>query len=359
MMEKKRSTVAVVFGGRSGEHTISCATAAGVLEALHQTGYEVRAIGITREGTWRRVSSDPDRWRLNTDVPPQVDDNSGPVVELTMRGDNAFTDIDVVFPLLHGPYGEDGTIQGLFETLGVRYVGSGVLASAAGMDKHFMKLVLADAGIPSAPYVHTTLGRFEADPESVISASEELGEVLFVKPCRAGSSLGITRVDDLTHLPEAVKAAAAHDPKVLIEAAVAGRELECAVLADLAGGTPNTTWPGEIAVDGADFYDYETKYFNTEAARLMWPAELPEVDAQRLRRLAAQTFAAFDCEGLARVDFFYTARGEIMVNEINTMPGFTPFSMYPSLWEKSGVSYPDLLTHLIELALNRPLGLRA
>jgi D-alanine-D-alanine ligase len=266
----------------------------------------------------------------------------------------------VVFPLLHGPFGEDGTLQGLLELADVRYVGSGVLASAAGMDKHVMKLLLAAQGIPVADHVLVTARHWERDPESVRADVEELGYPVFVKPARAGSSLGITRVKGPADLDAAVEAARRHDPRVVVEAEVEGREIECAVLESIDGGAPATSLPGEIQVGSAhEFYDFEAKYLDgEEGARLVCPADLPDAVVHRVRDLAARTFEALGCEGLARVDFFVRHDGEVLVNEINTMPGFTPSSMYPLMWQATGLDYPSLVDRLVQLALRRGTGLR-
>jgi D-alanine-D-alanine ligase len=304
---------------------------------------------------------------------PEVGDADGPQVLVPLEtGDRALTvlepgqvpralgDVDVVFPLLHGPFGEDGTLQGLLELADVRYVGSGVLASAAGMDKHVMKLLLAAQGIPVADHVLVTARHWERDPEGVRADVEELGYPVFVKPARAGSSLGITRVKGPADLDAAIEAARRHDPRVVVEAEVEGREIECAVLESIDGGAPATSLPGEIQVGAAhEFYDFEAKYLDgDEGARLVCPADLPETVVRRVRDLAARTFEALGCEGLARVDFFVRPDGEVLVNEINTMPGFTPSSMYPLMWAATGLPYPSLVHRLVQLALRRPTGLR-
>lgn len=368
-----RPRVAVVFGGRSGEHAISCVTAASVLRAIDRTRYDVVPIGITRDGRWLLVTDDPQRWSLVDGRLPEVvaDGSATDVVVPLASGDDELVawdgdgrrslgEVDVVLPLLHGPYGEDGTIQGMLDLAGIRYVGAGVLASAVGMDKHYMKLVLAGHGIPVAPWVLVRPGRWQADPEAVTQEVAGLGLPVFVKPARAGSSLGISRVDDLADLPAAMAAAHEHDPKVLVEAGVVGREVECAVLGSHDGGSPRTSVPGEIVVVDPEhaFYDFEAKYLDADGVLLRCPAELPDDVTERVRELAARTFEAVDCEGLARVDTFVTPTGDVMVNEINTMPGFTPVSMYPRMWEASGLSYPDLVDELLQLALTRSTGLR-
>ena len=269
--------------------------------------------------------------------------------------------VDVVFPLLHGPFGEDGTLQGLLELSDTRYVGAGVLSSALSMDKHYMKAVLAAHSLPIGPYVVVLPAEWDQDRELVIDAVAALGYPVFVKPARAGSSMGITKVHGPESLEAAVEAARLHDPKVLVEAMVEGREIECGVLQDVDGGPPLTTEPGEVVVvegGGHEFYDFEAKYLDDAGVRLVCPADLlPEV-ADEVRRLAARTFVAMGCEGLARVDVFVTRDQKVVVNELNTMPGFTPTSMYPRMWEQSGISYPELVERLPRLALTRRTGLR-
>jgi D-alanine-D-alanine ligase len=267
--------------------------------------------------------------------------------------------VDVVFPVLHGPYGEDGTIQGLLELAGVPYVGAGVLASAAAMDKEFTKKLLAAEGLPVGDWVVLRPGT----PTLTAEQKQRLGLPVFVKPARAGSSMGISRIGDPTDLAglrAAVEFAREHDPKVVVEAGIEGREIECGVMSDLAGGPPLTSLPGEIEVVGGGhtFYDFEAKYLDEASVRLSCPADLPDSVSDRVREIAARTFVAMGCEGLARVDVFVLRDGSVVVNELNTMPGFTPFSMFPRMWEKSGVSYRELVDRLLQLALTRPVGLR-
>ncbi|GAA1963235.1 D-alanine--D-alanine ligase family protein [Nocardioides panacihumi] len=353
----RKVRVALVFGGRSGEHAISAATAAGVMKAIDADKYDVVPIGVTREGQWVLASGDASHWELTSGHLPEVTRESGrEVASLGEAGE-----IDVVFPLLHGPYGEDGTIQGLLELAGVRYVGAGVLASAVGMDKHYMKLVFAGHGLPVGPYVVVKPRDWEQSQSEVIERVQSaLKFPVFVKPARAGSSLGVTRVDDLTGLADAIEEARFHDPKVLVEQGVDGREIECAVLGGRNGGPPRASVPGEIVVDhdSADFYDFEAKYLSDSQARTNAPADLPDDVAERIRDIAVRAFEAIGAEGLSRVDSFVTPDGEIVINEINTMPGFTPISMYAKMWEASGLTYTDLVDELIQLALERPTGLR-
>lgn len=368
----RKPRVLVLFGGRSGEHAISAATAAGVLRAIDRTRYDVVPVGITPSGEWVLAADEPSHWEITAGRLPQVEPTGEEVILPLSTGrrdlrvlapgevPRVLGEVDVVFPLLHGPYGEDGTLQGMLELADVRYVGAGVLASAVGMDKHFMKLVLAGEGLPIAPYTVVKPGAFERDPETVTQAVAALGLPVFVKPARAGSSLGISKVDDLADLPAAIAAAQEHDPKVVVEAGVVGREIECAVLGGRGGARPRASLPGEIVVTGEqhDFYDFEAKYLDEAGVELSCPADLPEHLVERVREIAVRTFEAVGAEGLSRVDVFVTPDEQVVVNEINTMPGFTPFSMYPRMWEKSGLSYPDLIDELVALALERPTGLR-
>jgi D-alanine-D-alanine ligase len=367
-----RTRVAVLFGGRSGEHAISCVTAAGVLRAIDRERYEVVPIGITRTGRWVLAADDASRWELGSGALPEVKDGDGPGVVAPLQvGDGRLqvlepgqvpaplAAVDVVLPLLHGPFGEDGTLQGLLELTDVRYVGSGVLASAASMDKHVMKVLLAAAGLPVGPYLVVAPRDWERDPQAVRDDVEELGWPVFVKPARAGSSIGISRVTSPADLDAAMALARSHDPKVVIEAAIEGREIECAVLQGQDDGPPATSLPGEIEVIGDHaFYDFEAKYLDEDSIRLTCPADLPGDVTRRVRDLAARTFEAMGCEGLARVDFFVRDDGTVVVNELNTMPGFTPFSMYPRMWAATGLTYGDLVDRLLQLALARPTGLR-
>jgi len=360
-----RPTVAVLFGGRSSEHGVSCVTAGGVLGALDRERWDVIAVGITRDGRWTLQSDDPARWRIVDGRMPEVDDD-GPTVLLPRRvGESAWrierdgrveplADVTVAFPLLHGPWGEDGTIQGALELVDVRYVGAGVLASAIGMDKQYMKASFRAAGLPVTPDVTLAPGASVAEHRAEIEA---LGLPVFVKPARAGSSMGISRVDSWDALEAAVADAVKHDPKVLIEAAVKGREIETAVLGARDG--VRTSPPGEVVTGGDHaFYDYEAKYFDESAVNLMCPADIPAGVAARIREIAVRAFAALSAEGIARVDVFLGEDGAVTVNEINTMPGFTPTSMYPRMWASAGVGYSELVEELLQAALARPLGLR-
>ncbi len=366
-----RTTVALVFGGRSGEHAISCATAASVLRAIDRDRYDVVPIGITREGRWVQVADDPTRLEITDGHLPEVPDSPSTVVLPLGAGSNEVTvtepgavprvlsQVDVVFPLLHGPFGEDGTIQGLLELADIRYVGCGVLASAAMMDKHFMKLVFAAAGLPIGPYTVITDRDWQSDSAAAMDAVHALRFPVFVKPARAGSSVGVTRVDDPAELEAAIQLARQHDPKVIVEAGVTGRELEVGVLGGHGHDEPRVSAVGEIVVSGGHaFYDFEAKYLDEANVALSCPADVPDRVREEIQRIAAVAFEAADCEGIARVDCFLTDSGEVLINEVNTMPGFTPFSMYPQVWSTSGISYPELIDELISLALERPTGLR-
>jgi len=268
-------------------------------------------------------------------------------------------EVDVVFPLLHGPWGEDGTIQGMFEMAGVRYVGAGVLASAVSMDKAYMKIVLQAAGLPVMPSVTVTAREWANDAVGCRERAATVGYPLFVKPARGGSSFGISKVHDPSELDDAIAEALRHDPKVLVEVSAEGaREVECGVLQAL-DGTPETSVPAELRVGGDhEFYDFEAKYLPGEQTEVDIPANIPDDVTAQLRGLAARAFEAVGCEGLARVDFFVFPDGSLVVNEINTMPGFTPTSMYPQMWAASGLDYPALVDRLIRLALQRDTGLR-
>ncbi|MDU0969073.1 MAG: D-alanine--D-alanine ligase family protein [Actinomycetaceae bacterium] len=372
--QSTKSRVLVLFGGQSGEHGISCATAAGVLGAIDRSRYDVLPVGITKDGTWVRMPDDPDRYVLSGDQTYEVQADDAHVVvapgladilEVTQADGQQVTAadlgaVDVVFPLLHGPYGEDGTIQGLLEMAGLPYVGCGVLASAAGMDKHVTKVLLSAAGLPAGRWSLVTDRAWREDREGVLAGLADLGLPVFVKPCRAGSSLGITKVDRSEDLPAAIEEARRHDPRVIVESLLTGLEVECAVLGGRGGSAPRCAQPGLIAVsEDVEFYDYQTKYVDHDAVALQIPAPIPDDLAAEVKRVAAATFDALECEGLARVDFFVDPEaGTVVVNEVNTMPGFTPYSMYPALWANEGIAYTDLVTELIELAKERPLGLR-
>jgi D-alanine-D-alanine ligase len=348
-----RIRIALVYGGRSSEHAISVVSAGSVLGALDPDRYEVVTVGITRDGAWLRTEADAAQLQITGRSLPEVTAGASQVarrggsaaaVFSGTTGLAALDDVDVVFPVLHGAYGEDGTLQGLLEMAGVPYVGSGVLASAAGMDKAFSKIVLKAAGLQVGSYVVIRRG------DSVSAADiEHLGLPVFVKPARAGSSVGITKVRSYDQLRPALELAHEHDEKVLIEAAVVGREIECGVLQD-ADGTVSASLPAEIRLhEGFDWYDFDAKYLD-DACDFDIPADLPSETIKAVQTAACVAFGALDCVGLARVDFFVTADGGLVVNEINTMPGFTPISMYPRMWAATGVGYPDLIDRLVATA---------
>jgi D-alanine-D-alanine ligase len=361
--------VAVVFGGRSAEHAISCVSAGSVMAALDPDRYEVVPVGIATDGRW--VLTDPgQRLAIADGRLPEV--TGGTAVSLV--GDPAgrglaalepgaalgpaLTEVDVVFPVLHGAYGEDGTIQGLLEMAGLPYVGSGVFASAASMDKEFTKKLLAAAGLPQGDHVvlRDAAGAVSADPELLDGpARERLGLPVFVKPARAGSSIGITKVTDWAQFPAAVVEAAAVDPKVIVEAAVPGREIECGVLAGREG-LPEASLPAEIRLrPGVDWYDFSAKYLD-DAADFDIPAELSPEQTAAVQEAARRAYLALDCRGLARVDFFLGTAADgsdrLVINEVNTMPGFTPISMFARMWAATGVDFAALVDRLVTGALD-------
>jgi D-alanine-D-alanine ligase len=351
--DSTRIRVAVIFGGRSSEHAISCVTAGSVLAALDPDRFDVIPIGITMEGRW--ILTDSRELAMRGRELPRVEPTGTSVV---LPGDPTalpaeLAHVDVVFPLLHGPYGEDGTVQGLLELAGVPYVGSGVFASAAAMDKHHMKRLLHEAGLGVPAYVVLRSGT------PIPAGVNDLGWPVFVKPARGGSSIGISKVERREDLEAALDLAYRHDPKVLVEAAVAGRELECGVLVGPDGGPREASLPAEIRVaEGAAFYDFEAKYMPDSGTQFDIPPDLPVDVIDRVRAAAVEAFDALDCEGLARVDFFLTDAGELLVNEVNTMPGFTPVSMFPQMWAATGVDYTTLVARLIDDAIRRGTGLR-
>jgi D-alanine-D-alanine ligase len=357
----EKTRIALVFGGRSSEHSISCATAGGVLGAIDRDRYEVVPVGITRDGAFVLERDDPAAFALDAADLPEVRDDGSRVLwpdsakhhELKVTRPDGTEEslgaIDVAFPILHGPWGEDGTIQGLFELIGLPYVGNGVLASALGMDKHFTKTVLQAAGVLVAPWITLHQHDRAGDQAFLRRRVAALGYPVFVKPARAGSSVGVSKVEDAEGLTHALDRAFAEDSRVLVERAVVGRELEIGMLGSRTGGPARTSAVGEIVVTGRDFYDFEAKYLDAPGIDLICPAPLGDGEQLDLERTAQRAFEAIDGRGLARVDLFLTEEG-FVVNEINTMPGFTLVSMFPRCWQESGLAYPDLIAELIELA---------
>lgn len=334
-----------------------------MLRAIDRDRFEVIPVGITRDGAFVLEDDDPERFGLDPAHLPEVVDNgtrvrwpdSAASRELRVEdagGTRSLGDVDVVFPILHGRFGEDGTVQGLFELLGLPYVGNGVLASAIAMDKHVAKTVLEGAGIDVAPWVTLTRAALDADAELWTRRVHALGLPVFVKPSRAGSSVGVTKVSDWSGLDAALDTAFAEDRTVLVESAVVGREIECGVLERPGGGEPRVSVAGEVVVTGREFYDFEAKYLDAPGVELICPAELGDGELRELQRVAQRAFSAIGAEGLARVDVFLTGEG-FVVNEINTMPGFTPISMFPTCWLNTGLSYPDLITELVETGIAR------
>jgi D-alanine-D-alanine ligase len=367
--EHGRVRVAVLFGGRSSEHAISCVSAGSILRNLDPERFEVVAVGITPDGSWVLTDGDPEALAITNRQLPTVSAASGTelalsadplragqLVSLSPSGAEVLASVDVVFPVLHGPYGEDGTIQGLLELAGVPYVGAGVLASAAGMDKEFTKKLLVAEGLPIGEYAVLRA----SDPELDADQRARLGLPAFVKPARGGSSIGVSRVTGWEELPAAIEYARRHDPKVIVESAIVGRELECGVL-EFPDGTMQASIVGEIRVAGVRgredaFYDFATKYLD-DAAELDVPAKIDDDVSDTLRDLAIRAFKSIDGSGLARVDFFLTEDGPL-INEVNTMPGFTKISMYPRMWAANGVDYQTLLSTMVDTALARGTGLR-
>lgn len=350
----KKIRVGILFGGKSAEHEISLLSAKNVIDALDKDKYEPVLIGIDKSGRW--LLNEPSRFLLNSSNPKLIALNKADSesVALTPQSGGRLTSlnsgrldkaVDVVFPILHGPFGEDGTIQGLLKLASVPFVGAGVLGSAVGMDKDVMKRLLRDAGIPIPRFLSFASNR----PPKFEDVNRELGLPLFVKPANLGSSVGISKAKDETGFSKAVGDAFRYDTKILVEEAVQGREIECAVLGN---DDPQASVPGEI-IPTREFYDYDAKYVDENGARLEAPAKLDADTVKRVQELAIRTFQALNCEGMGRVDFFLKTDGALLVNEINTIPGFTKISMYPRLWALSGVSYTELIDRLIRLAIKR------
>jgi D-alanine-D-alanine ligase len=342
-----RTRLAILYGGRSAEHQVSVVSARSVMEALDPDRFEVVPIAITRAGAWLLPDRSPLELTASDGALPEVEAAG---TELAVRPEQGVGGVDVVFPILHGPFGEDGTVQGLFELADLPYVGSGVLASALAMDKAMAKVVLAQAGLPQAPYLVVPERDWRADPDRVAAeVGGRLAYPVFTKPARLGSSIGISKVKTPDGLAAGLADAFAHDTKALVEQGVVARELECGVLGNDA---PEASVVGEV-VPGHEFYDFEAKYLD-ESLKLEIPAPVPGAVRERVRELSLRAFQALDCEGFARVDFFYEeATGRVLLNEVNTIPGFTPKSMFPMLWGASGLSYPDLVARLVDLAVER------
>lgn len=364
-MTSGKIRVAVVFGGRSTEHGVSCVSARNVLSHIDRDRFDVIPVGITPDGAWVLGDHDPEALRTRGRTLPTVkaesaavaipgDPTRGGVVLLEPGQEGrVLSGVDVVFPVLHGAYGEDGTIQGLLEMAGIPYVGPGVLASAASMDKEYTKKLLTADGLPTGDHVVLRQGRTLTEEQR-----DWLGLPVFVKPARAGSSTGITKVESWSRVDAAIAEARRIDPKVLVEAMVVGAEVECGVL-EFPDGRVEASVPARLrfTTEGRDWYDFDAKYLD-DVCEFDIPAPLDPEMTDRVRELAVRAFRALDCQGLARVDFFATLEGDLLINEINTMPGFTPISMYPATWAATGVDYQSLITILIETALARGTGLR-
>ena len=357
MADKLR--VGVIFGGRSGEHEVSLRSAESIINALDREKYEVVPIAITKAGKW--LASSEATNLLPSAVMNNADQHVAIFGDPTEKGLARFSNenesgkrdkLDVIFPVLHGTYGEDGTIQGLLEMADVPYVGCGVLGSAAGMDKVVMKRLFREAGLPIVEFVHFLRSQWEADPLLIeLRVAEEIGFPCFVKPANLGSSVGISKATDAKSLNEAIALAAKYDRKIVVERGVDAREIEVSVLGN---DQPLASLPGEIVPQSAAFYDYQAKYISADGARLEIPANLSEAQTTEIQQLAVRAFQAIDGSGLGRVDFFLEKEtGKLLLNEINTMPGFTSISMYPKLWEASGLPYSQLIDRLIELAFER------
>jgi D-alanine-D-alanine ligase len=356
---KKKVRVGIIFGGRSGEHEVSLMSAQGVMNAIDKSRYEVVPIGITKDGRWLAAgdpmkalasgdSSESHHAALLAEPSPQglmrLEEQEQSLTAIQV------SQLDVIFPVLHGPYGEDGTVQGLLELAGIPYVGAGVMASAVGMDKVIFKDIMHAHELPMAPFLVVKRKALEQHPDQVVARIEaEIGYDCFVKPANLGSSVGITKAHNRAELHTALQDAARYDRKLIVEVAVDAREIEVSVLGN---DEPIASVPGEV-VPGNEFYDYAAKYIDGDSALLI-PAPIPPEMAETVRRMAVQAYLAIDCSGMARADFLLDrATGQVYINEVNTLPGFTPISMYPKLWEATGISYPELIDRLIQLALER------
>lgn len=344
----------IVFGGRSGEHEVSLKSARSVMDALNKDRYEIVPIGITKGGRWL---TDGDPLRTLESMPSATAQGSEGARDCGSRREllpgvdaNGIANVDVVFPVLHGPYGEDGTVQGLFELAGIPYVGAGVLGSALAMDKVAMKAVFSAGGLPSADFVPVMRSEWSEQPRSVcVRVEQRIGYPCFVKPANLGSSVGVTKVHTAAELPAALDLAARYDRKMLVEKAINAREIECSVLGN---DHPVASLPGEV-IPRREFYDYEAKYHD-DATQLIVPADLPAGKVAEIQELAVRAFMVLDCAGMARADFFVDrVTGQVYINELNTIPGFTAVSMYPRMWAASGLPFPELLDRVIQLAFER------
>jgi D-alanine-D-alanine ligase len=386
---QRKIRVAVIFGGKGPEHAVSCMGGGNMLRSIDRDKYEVIPVGITSDGRWVLAADEPARLTAGGNELPSVESVAQPGPDLVPWADPAaramatlsdpgdiphlLGQVDVVLPVLHGPFGEDGTIQGLLEMAGVPYVGSGVLASAVSMDKEYMKIVFQARGLPVGP--HVVLRERDWPPSDMAAASPtdleqdlarkraldaiaELGWPLFVKPARGGSSIGTSKAPDMTGLQASIENARRYDPKVIVEAAIEGCEVECGVIEGLDGAPPDVSLPGLLQIGGGEeFFDFEAKYLD-EASVMTIPAPIPAEHQQEIRRMAALAFEAVSAEGLARVDFFYTPDGQILINEINTIPGLSPASYFQKLWEASGLKFPQIIDRLLETARKKRPGLR-
>jgi D-alanine-D-alanine ligase len=354
--EMKKLTVGILFGGRSAEHEVSLQSAKNIIDAIDKEKYEVILIGIDRQGRWYLNESshfllhanDPEHIQLkqgeiNLALVPGLKSNQ----IIPVEGREVIETPDVVFPVLHGPYGEDGTIQGLLRLADIPFVGADVLGSAVSMDKDVMKCLLHQAGIPQTKFL--SYRYYEKETIDFKNVETTIGIPCFVKPANLGSSVGITKVHNQKEFGPAINEAFEYDNKIIIEQYIEGREIECAVLGN---EEPIASVPGEV-IPNHEFYSYQAKYIDDQGATLEIPASLPSGITEKVKQLAIDSFKILNCEGMARVDFFLKDSGQLLVNEINTIPGFTKISMYPKLWEASGISYTDLIDRLIELALEK------
>ncbi len=352
---KRKIRVGILFGGKSAEHEVSLQSARNVANALDRKKYDVVLIGINKAGAWLAPGVSERYLALASNNPTKVPEKSREVVMLAPAGEGVLTrdsgtiegKIDVVFPVLHGPFGEDGTVQGLLKLADVPFVGAGVLGSAVGMDKDVMKRLLRDAGIPIAKFV--VIYAHEVSKTKFVVVKKKLGLLMFVKPANLGSSVGVSKVRTEAEFKQALKTAFEYDTKILIEEFIEGREIECSVLGN---ENPIASVPGELIIK-SEFYSYEAKYLDADGATSEIPAKLPKATTKKVQELAIAAYKALCCEGMGRVDMFVTKGGRVLVNEINTIPGFTNISMYPRMWEASGIPYPKLIDRLIVLAIDR------